>query len=118
MATQNIAKATLIGIMMFAATTPVLAAPALDTIPMSHDVRYSDLDLSTSHGQKRLETRIKAAVRLVCGDTANPSLVERDHIRLCKAQALANARRDADVAIARYENGASVAARRTVMAGN
>ncbi len=118
MATQNIAKAALIGIMMFAGTTPVFAAPALDTIPTSLEVRYGDLDLASEHGQKRFETRIKAAVRLVCGDTGNPALIERDHIRACKAKALASARRDADVVIAQYEKGTRVAVARTAMVGN
>jgi UrcA family protein len=120
MATQNIVKAALISITMFAATTPVFAAPALDLIPTSRVVRYSDLDLASDRGKQRLETRIKAAVRLVCSDLSNSNAtkIEREHNKACKAKALASARRDAETAIAQYENGTRIAAKRMTMVGN
>jgi UrcA family protein len=118
MATQNIVKAALISITMFAATTPVFAAP--DLIPTSREVRYGDLDLASESGKQRLETRIKAAVRLVCGDLSNSyaTKIEREHNKACKAKALASARRDAERAIAQYENGTRIAAKRMTMVGN
>jgi UrcA family protein len=118
MATPNKLKAALIGITMFAATAPVFAGPALEAIPTSREVRYGDLDLSTERGQQRFETRIKAAVRLVCGDVSNQAPAEMEHIKACKVQALSKARRDAATVIAQYENDTRVAVGRTNMVGN
>jgi UrcA family protein len=118
MATQNKIKAAFIGITMFAVTAPAFAGQALETIPTSREVRYGDLDLSSDHGQKRFETRIKAAVRKVCGDVSNPAPIEIAHIKACKVQSLAKARRDAAVVTAQYENGTRVAIGRSTMVGN
>ncbi len=118
MATQNIAKAALITITMFAAATPVFAGPALNLIPTSRVVRYSDLDLSTERGQQRFETRIKAAVQIVCGDVSNPTPAEIDYVKACKVKALAKARHDAAVVIAKYENANRVGVGQTTMVGN
>jgi UrcA family protein len=118
MATQNIVKAALISITMFAATTPVFAAPALDLIPISRVVRYGDLDLASERGKQRFEERIKSAVNQVCGDETYATKIEREHNKACKAKALASARRDAERAIAQYENGTRIAAKRMTMVGN
>jgi len=45
----------------------VFAVPAAAETAESVSVKYSDLDLSTSEGQARLERRITSAARTVCG---------------------------------------------------
>jgi UrcA family protein len=120
MATQSIVKAALISITMFAATTPVFAAPALNLIPTSRVVRYGDLDLASERGKQRFEGRIKSAVIQVCGDLSNSNAtkIEREHNKACKAKALASARRAAAIAIAQYEKGTRIAEVRTTIVGN
>lgn len=78
------------------ASAAVLAAAAL-TAPVasaqdtrSIEVRYDDLNLETTAGQARLETRIGSAVRSVCGVAPGPqSLAHR-----AASQACARAARD------------------------
>jgi UrcA family protein len=111
MATQKILQAALIGCAILAQTTPVFADPDSDLFEVKRAVRYGDLDLSSSQGQKQFETRIKAAVKIVCGDTSNASIIEKRQIEACSKQSMANAKHDADVVIAQYNNGRNLAAR-------
>jgi len=68
--------------------SPAFAKPIT---PEVRTVAYSDLDLSTAAGRTRLDRRIQAAVREVCGDTA-PSfdLARRHAVRDCIAETRAN----------------------------
>jgi UrcA family protein len=81
---------------LFAAASLAAAAnlsPAFAK-PISPEVRtvaYADLNLSTTAGRTRLERRIQAAVRAVCGE-ALPSfdLARRHAVRACLVETRAN----------------------------
>jgi UrcA family protein len=58
-------------------------------------VRYADLDLSAAPGRARLEQRIGAAVRDVCGSASPGDLGTASAIRACRAETLAQVARPA-----------------------
>ena len=60
--------------------TPVFAKPVA---PAVRTVSYADLDLSTAAGRNRLEHRIQAAVRDVCGEASGVDLARRQSVRDC-----------------------------------
>ena len=66
-------------------------------------VRYDDLNLSSVEGRERLTTRVKYAVRKVCGSRPQnrPSLRERGASNRCEDTAMA----DADTKLAALFNG-------------
>ena len=68
----------------------------------SKDVRHEDLDLSTSKGQERLKTRVKQAVKQVCGSPRGFSLKERLDQRRCESESIARAMPKAERTIAAY----------------
>ena len=89
---------------LFAAATLVSAvsispAFAKPVTPETRVVSYADLDLSTAAGQARLDRRIEAAVRQVCGAATNFELARRQAVRDCVAETRANVRRPAPAAI-------------------
>jgi len=61
-------------------------------------VSYADLDLSGSAGRARLEQRIDAAVRGVCGEAPRFDLARRQVVEDCRAETRANVRRNAPAA--------------------
>lgn len=62
-------------------------------------VSHADLDLSSSAGRARLERRIDAAVRDVCGEAASFDLARREAVRECVAETRANVRRPTAAAL-------------------
>ena len=89
---------------LFAAATVVSAlsispAFAKPIAPTTRVVSYADLDLSSAAGQARLDRRIEAAVREVCGDATNFELARREAVRDCVAETRANVRRPAPATI-------------------
>ena len=85
---------------LFAAATLASALSAVPVFakPIAPEVRvvsYADLDVSTAAGQARLEHRIQAAVREVCGEAAGVDLTRRQAVRECIAETSANVRRPA-----------------------
>jgi UrcA family protein len=77
--------------------SPVLAkriAPEVRT------VSYADLDLSSAAGRARLDRRIDASVRDVCGDAPSFDLARRHAVRECIAETRANVRLPTAVAVA------------------
>ncbi len=72
--------------------SPALAKPATPSVRV---VSYADLDLSSTSGQARLERRIEAAVRDVCGEAPSFELARQQAIRDCIAETRANVRRPA-----------------------
>ena len=81
------------------------AAYAQSAEPVSKTVAYSDLDLSTREGQKRFETRVKLAVKQVCGQANPRDLNDLVLMQECRFKAINAAKRDMKVAIANYNNG-------------
>lgn len=75
--------------------SPVLAKPIA---PETRIVAYADLDLSSVTGRARLDRRIAAAVRDVCGEASSFDLARRRAVRECVAETRANVRLPAPVA--------------------
>ena len=73
-------------------TSPLLAKATPAEVRI---VSYSDLDLSNAAGRSRLEQRIQAAVREVCGEAPTFDLARRRAVRECVAETSANVRRPA-----------------------
>jgi UrcA family protein len=73
-----------------AAATPAVAAPS---VPGVRTVSYADLDLSSAAGRGRLDQRVAAAVRAVCGTAAPADLRAAEAVRDCRAATLAQANR-------------------------
>lgn len=76
-----------------AAAVSISPAFAKPITPEVRTVSYADLDISTAAGRNRLEQRINAAVREVCGESI-PSfdLARRHAVRDCIAETRANVR--------------------------
>ncbi|MFM5914146.1 MAG: UrcA family protein [Chakrabartia godavariana] len=80
---------------MFSATKMTTAALALALLApvsamaetMSVPVRYGDLDLSTTQGQRSFERRIAAASRMICGSLDRErDVARRGSITKCLAE--------------------------------
>ena len=80
-------------------TSPLFAKPVTPEVRV---VSYSDLDLSSAAGRNRLEQRIQAAVREVCGDAPSFDLSRRQAVRECIAETSANVQRPAPVASGQF----------------
>jgi UrcA family protein len=73
-------------------------SPAAASVPRdagTRIVRYADLDLSSAAGRARLEQRIGAAVRAVCGDAAAGDLRSTLDAHACRAATAAHVVRPA-----------------------
>lgn len=64
----------------------MVAAPAMANI-RSENVRHADLDLASTEGRARLDTRIRQAVKKVCGTPRGWTLAERQDQQNCEAAA-------------------------------
>lgn len=93
-------------ILILAAATAVSATalfspPAFaQSAPTQLAVSYSDLDLSTAHGQRVLDRRLRTAAETVCGPTSSADPRGKNDVRQCRAETLAYARAQRDTAIA------------------
>lgn len=108
---------SLIGLSALAFAMPAAANPA-SAEPLTRHVEYYDLNLSTAKGQKRLEWRIKSAVRSVCGDRNARAITEQRLVRQCKAAATRSAMNDAKIAIANYKQNKRMASGVLAIVGN
>ena len=65
------------------------AAPAVaqDSDAPQVAVRYDDLNLSTTAGRDRLDTRVRTAIRAMCTDSSRLTLRQRAVAQECMAQA-------------------------------
>lgn len=94
----------------FAAAAVVAAsAPAMAGVK-TKSVEYHDLDLASPQGQARLQTRVKYAVKQVCGSPRAFSIAEKIDLARCEADAMANAMPKAERTIARYKDAKRLAA--------
>lgn len=96
MATPKLFATTLL-----AATAIVFSAPA-SADWKTKEVGHADLDLSTAKGQERLKTRVKQAVKQVCGSPRALTLRERTDKNRCEEDAMARAMPKAEQTIAAY----------------
>lgn len=92
-----------------AAALLAVSAPAMADVN-TRQVEYRDLDLSSAAGQKRLTTRIKSAVKSVCGDPRALSLDEKQDFARCQRDALESAMPKVERTIARYKETKRLAA--------
>ncbi|HYD12404.1 MAG TPA: UrcA family protein [Allosphingosinicella sp.] len=90
-------KPVLFAAAAFASAVSLSPAFAKPIAPEVRVVSYADLDLSTAAGQARLDRRIEAAVRDVCGEAASFDLARRQAVQDCIAETRANVRRPAPV---------------------
>jgi UrcA family protein len=67
-----------------------LAVPAAAQDQRSVIVHYDDLNLASPKGRERLETRVRVAVRQVCGTHMRPTLKEQASSRECVRVATQN----------------------------
>ena len=63
-------------------------------------VSYSDLDLTSASGVRRLDRRIRSAVEEVCGEVTSFNPAGRNIIRQCREETLSVARTQRDQVIA------------------
>jgi UrcA family protein len=77
---------------VLALSAAALAIPAT-AAESNAGVRYSDLDLTTEHGQEVLANRIDLAARAMCGmnDVRTGTIMPRGKARACYEQAKASA---------------------------
>ena len=68
------------------ASAVLVTTPAMATAK-TQEVRHADLDLSSAEGRTRLDTRIRQAVKQVCGAPRGWTLAERQDQQNCEAAA-------------------------------
>jgi UrcA family protein len=102
---------TVITLALTAAAALISAQPALAQDAAGSGqlvVSYSDLDLGTRSGVRTFDRRIRSAVESVCGPISSFDPRGRIIVRDCRAETLALARAQRDVAIAQAASGAPV----------
>jgi UrcA family protein len=103
---------------LLAASALAISSPAMADWK-TKEVGHADLDLSTAKGQERLKTRVKFAVKQVCGSPRAFTLNERMDQYNCEKNAIARAMPKAEQAIAAYMENRKFAAREDkVIVGN
>lgn len=91
----------LILLSLTAASTLFAAAPAMADVK-TKEVRHADLDLSSAEGRDRLQTRIRQAVKQVCGSPRGFTMEERQDQRNCEKDAFLKAAPQSERIIAAY----------------
>ena len=93
----------------------IKAAPAFAEAPAAPPavemalVETADLDLSTSAGQRQLDTRLAHAVRDVCGTASDADLAGTNDVRKCRHDTLAKANAQRAELLAAADRGARIA---------
>ncbi|HEX2762643.1 MAG TPA: UrcA family protein [Allosphingosinicella sp.] len=80
-----------------AIATPASAEPSEDSVAVS----YGDLDLSTANGSARFDRRVRNAARTLCGWNQLQPIDMQRQVSACQEAAIANAKADARVAMAK-----------------
>ena len=92
-------------------STPLFAAePAL--VYETAAVSYRDLNLASLEGQKQLHSRVRGAVRKVCGVEKSPALNEHKVVQGCRTEAFEAARPQVDRVLAGHRPQVIIAASR------
>lgn len=92
-----------------------MAGPAAAQEEQTVLVPTSDLNLANQKGRDRLATRVRAAVRQVCGADVHVSLRERAFVRQCQTTAMRNS--EAQMARLFENNGTELAERGELVVG-
>jgi UrcA family protein len=88
---------------------PAMARSSADGLAQT-TVSYADLNLSSAAGRATLHSRIKGAVRFVCG-SRGPTLAELENNRECQDNAIASANTQLEQVLARRGTVTVLAAR-------
>ena len=101
---------TLLTLALTAAAAFLSAQPAVAQDAGSGQlvVSYSDLDLGTRSGIRTFDRRIRSAVEKVCGPISSFDPRGRNIVHDCRAETLALARAERDVAVAQASFAAQV----------
>ena len=93
--------------MFFAAAALASIAIPASAEEVSMDVRYSDLDLATSEGQKKLDWRINQAARKACGagKSRTGTRIPSRETQACVAELKASAHKQFAAIIEREQKG-------------
>jgi len=83
-----------------AAFAAVTAVPAAANTTSTRIVRYADLDLGSATGRARLDQRLQAAARDLCGTAAHGDLAGASAVRDCRVATLAQVARPGAAPIA------------------
>lgn len=102
----------LFSIALLAASALAFSAPAMADWK-SKDVKYDDLDLSTAAGQDELKSRVKIAVKQICGSPRSMILNERFDEKKCREAAMTNAMSKVEQTVATYLDTRRLASRQT-----
>ena len=102
----------LFSLAVLAASALALSTPAMADWK-TKEVKHDDLDLSTIAGQERLMTRVKSAVKQVCGSPRAITINERLDEKKCKQAAMASAMPKAEQTVAAYLETRRIASRDT-----
>lgn len=91
------------------------AAPALaQDAPASRSVAvsYADLDLGSEAGRETFDSRLRQAVRDVCGAASSADLRGQNRVDSCREELTARAAQQRDIALAGRQTGIVIAVRR------
>ena len=105
---------TALSIALLAASLSVTPAFAQDNAPpeRSRVVSFADLDLASEAGQSKLDRRIRAAAKQVCGTASDADIEGKNEVRACRAETYGQASRQVAVAIASAQSSQTVLASR------
>jgi len=95
-----------LGLSCALAATPAFADPEAPSVT----VRTNDLDLATPAGEQMLHHRIARAITSVCGVADVPDLAAVARQNICRANAMAKAAPQIQVALAKARTGKAYAA--------
>jgi UrcA family protein len=101
-----IVRTAILALSIALAGTPALAAPAMDH--QTTLVRVGDLNLASTEGRDRLDSRLRNAARRICS-TGGRGVTERKMEADCTATALATVKPQVDRVIAQAGGGTQLA---------
>ena len=90
------------------------AAPALaqEANVRSVAVSYADLDLGSEAGRATFDSRLRQAVRELCGTASSADLRGQNQVDACREELTARAAQQRDIALAGRQTGIVIAVRR------
>jgi UrcA family protein len=96
------AKAVILSGVLLSMTGSI--AGAAERVPVSREVSFAGLDLSSEQGKSLLDQRIHIAIRAVCGSNDGRSLAEKMEQNRCKRDAVASTLPQVELAVAKARN--------------
>jgi len=97
----------------FVATLAATPALAQESAPArSVAVSYADLDLGSDAGRRIFDSRLRQAIREVCGFASSSDLSGQNRVDACREELTVRAAQQRDIALASRQSGIVIAARR------